>query len=106
MTVLVALVLYVIALFVLLLLAGGVRRGDEVDRRSRFPAKPVMPRRPERAEPWGTSPIVSQQAPQARSPAGRKARRQRAVRQGELCSPLGREDAPAVTRPGLLDGCR
>jgi hypothetical protein len=62
MTVLVAIVLYVIALLVVLLLVGGVRRGDDLHQRalrsmrnaSREPAE--TPRPEHYSSPWSKPP--------------------------------------------------
>jgi hypothetical protein len=62
MTILVAIILYVIALFALLLLVGGVRRGDELHSRSlrsmrNAPRDSAEALRPEHySSPWSTLP--------------------------------------------------
>ena len=62
MTVIVAIVLYVIALFVVLLLVGGTRRGDELHSRAlrsmrNAAREPAETPRPEHYEsPWSKAP--------------------------------------------------
>ena len=69
MTVLVAIVLYVIALLVVLLFVGGVRRGDELHasalRSMRNPARePAETPRPEHySSPWSKAPKEPGRAP-------------------------------------------
>ena len=68
MTALVVIVLYVIALLVVLILVGGVRRGDELHERAmrsmRKPTRgPAEAIRPEHyASPWSTVPEEPGQA--------------------------------------------
>jgi len=69
MTVLVAIVLYVLALLVVLLLVGGTRRGDELHSRSlrsmRNAARELSetPRPEHYASPWSKTPKEPRQAP-------------------------------------------
>ena len=69
MTVLVAIVLYVIALLVVLLLVGGVRRGDELHMRSlrsmrNASREPEEAPRPEHyASPWSKPAKKPERAP-------------------------------------------
>jgi hypothetical protein len=69
MTVLLAIVLYVIALFLVLLLVGGIRRGDALHSRSLRSMRsaapdPADPLRPEpRSSPWSETPKEPGKAP-------------------------------------------
>ena len=69
MTVLVAIVLYVLALLVVLLLVGGTRRGDELHSRSlrsmrNAAREPSETPRPEHyASPWSKAPKEPRRTP-------------------------------------------
>ena len=69
MTVLLAIALYVIALFVVLLLVGGVRRSDELHSQSlrsmhnATPERMQTPRPEHYASPWSEAPREPGRAP-------------------------------------------